>query len=81
MPNRDKANGRNLPIPSFDDPAGWALWRLSMILKEIADDARDGASPQNDEAAISELAGNVREEVRNEGRDNNIYNQLQTRNH
>jgi hypothetical protein len=32
--NKVKASSRG--IPSFDDSEGWALWRLSQILAEIA---------------------------------------------
>ena len=32
--NKVRASSRG--IPNFDDPEGWALWRLSQILAEIA---------------------------------------------
>ena len=33
--NKVRASSRG--IPNFDDSAGWALWRLSQILAEIAE--------------------------------------------
>ncbi len=63
MPSRDKARGHSLDTPSSDDPALWSLWRLSLVLKEIGNNAQNGASPHAyDEAVAYEVPGEVKDD-------------------
>lgn len=38
MPRRDKRAAPSLSAPNWDDHTGWALWCLSLVLREIAED-------------------------------------------
>lgn len=41
MRRRSNPEGRRLPVPTWDGPLEWSLWRLSLLLREIADKRSD----------------------------------------
>jgi hypothetical protein len=60
VPRRGKPEVPSQNAPAWHDPAGWALWRLSLVLKEISETAIPGAErekPPNQAPAEDSLAG------------------------
>lgn len=43
------------------EATGWALWRLSNVLQEIANNDQAGASSHNDEEEATEATGSARD--------------------
>lgn len=52
LPGRGTHNQRVESTHFDNSPTNRALWNLSLIMKEIANNAQDGASPHNNKAAI-----------------------------
>jgi hypothetical protein len=66
VPGRGKA--KRAITPNFNDAAGWGLWRLSLILREISGDqkgitGKDSAPVASEQAAPEVSSG---ESSRNE---------------
>jgi hypothetical protein len=57
--NKVKASSRGMP--NFDDSEGWALWRLSQILADIAQGKSIDyeAEAHLDQASVSKMLPNV----------------------
>jgi len=57
--NKVKASSRG--IPNFDDSEGWALWRLSQILAEIAQSKSTDceAEAHLDQTSVPKILPNV----------------------
>lgn len=45
-PGKSKALGHSVPV--WDDPAGWALWQFSLVLKEISENSGLHADEKGD---------------------------------
>jgi hypothetical protein len=46
VPRQAKPEVPSQSAPAWQDPAGWALWRLSFVLREIADSLASDAEKE-----------------------------------